>query len=272
MDVYLLDTNIILMYPQILAYDTKLIIPNTVLQEIQAKAKKNTNVNSILKIIKDNKSHIQIKKADTLKREEIPSDFTGLSEVDISIATLSKNYKDGHVSEQVFVATHDKLLSEYLKNIGVNSLDLVELKSKIKDRPKSIATQKRTNRIRILELSNLIISIVASVLTTLGVNTAIIYSVLSKINVWGTLILIPITGILLYFIREKFRLFYGLTELLVGCYTALSVFFPTFSYGNLLVSDWLRILGGLYIIVRGMDNTGKGLESTKYIYYWKKIF
>ena len=49
------------------------------------------------------------------------------------------------------------------------------------------------------------------------------------------------------------------------------VFYPSFNYGNLQIVDFLQIVGGLYIMVRGLDNIGVGSKGTKIERFWEKL-
>ena len=56
---------------------------------------------------------------------------------------------------------------------------------------------------------------------------------------------------------------YGIFEFLVGFVTSAYVFYPDFNYSKLSVVHGVQLVGGLYVIVRGMDSIGKGLENTR---------
>jgi hypothetical protein len=76
-------------------------------------------------------------------------------------------------------------------------------------------------------------------------------------------------GVLLYAMRCRKQLMYGVTECLVGVMAAVYV------ANNLKPEDpsqWFSFLAGLYIIVRGADNIQKSLKGTKYEVLWNRIF
>jgi len=63
------------------------------------------------------------------------------------------------------------------------------------------------------------------------------------------------------------------TRLLLGFYAAFQVFVPgSFDYPTLSAAEWLQVLAGLYIIVRGLDNIGKGVERTSLKPAWRWVF
>lgn len=65
---------------------------------------------------------------------------------------------------------------------------------------------------------------------------------------------------------------YGVFEFFIGLIMTYYVFFPDFSYEKITVVEGIQIIGGLYVMVRGMDNLSKGVEGTRFETMWKKIF
>jgi hypothetical protein len=63
-------------------------------------------------------------------------------------------------------------------------------------------------------------------------------------------------GFLLYWIRGKFPFFYGLTEISVS---VLAIIVSIGTPNTILLNKVVAILGGIYILIRGMDNIDKGL-------------
>lgn len=99
---------------------------------------------------------------------------------------------------------------------------------------------------------------------------------LSTVNTWGALISAALVGGLLYALRGRLRIGYGILEVGVGMMSAMSSFAtstgsapttaPTFT-----TAMGIAVLGGIYIIVRGLDNIGKALEKTPYENTWRKF-
>jgi hypothetical protein len=96
--------------------------------------------------------------------------------------------------------------------------------------------------------------------------------IVEAITRWGVLVLIPVLGVVLYWVRAHFRLTYGISEFLVGLITATRVILPKFQFDNLEVVAILQILGGLYIMVRGLDNVEKGLRGSRLQPVWQQWF
>jgi hypothetical protein len=72
--------------------------------------------------------------------------------------------------------------------------------------------------------------------------------IIKSINIWGTVIIILLLGIALYLFRARYRLAYGIFEVIVGVLVAIFVFGPKFDYSNLQIFAFFQILGGLYIM------------------------
>jgi hypothetical protein len=60
-----------------------------------------------------------------------------------------------------------------------------------------------------------------------------------------------------------------MVETLIGAWISVNVFPLT---STLDVASGLQVLGGLYVVVRGLDNVGNGLKGTRYEPNWRRIF
>lgn len=90
--------------------------------------------------------------------------------------------------------------------------------------------------------------------------------ILDTINVWGTIVLVLFTGILLFVFREKEKFSYGVFEFLVGVFTIILLFNNDhfdFEKIKFTLDFNIRLLAGLYIMVRGQDNIVKSLKDKK---------
>lgn len=94
-------------------------------------------------------------------------------------------------------------------------------------------------------------------------------SFLSCLPIAATFLVIVTLGIILYIIRLNFRILYGMAELVVGCLTALRYLLPELNFDLPDQVFYLQFLGGLYIIVRGLDNVTKGLETKNEPTFWQ---
>jgi hypothetical protein len=95
---------------------------------------------------------------------------------------------------------------------------------------------------------------------------------IATLNIWGTIVVVATAGFALFWVRSRFRLTYGVIEFAVGFITTVHVFWPDFDYKKVDAVAALQVLGGLYIIVRGLDNIGFGLQRTPFQDTWNKVF
>jgi len=278
----ILDSNILLQKPELLSKHIegiKLIIPDVVLSEIRNVTVHGNYSQNLLSLIYEAAKTDFIEVFDARSFIDSKIDYKSIprkhSTSDLILVKFYEAYKRD-IYPNTILATDDKALTVFLKQFNLDSITSDEL-SKIFF---SATTNKKLSE-EIEELKNkfqkrIIISFVAGILLTLAVVLAYFYIeyVVNTLNIWGTILILPILGILFFYIRAKWRLFYGLTELLVGIFTALLIFLPSFDFSSLSTKpfSFLQILGGLYIMVRGLDNIGKGLRATKLEKYWRKIF
>jgi hypothetical protein len=75
---------------------------------------------------------------------------------------------------------------------------------------------------------------------------------------------------LIYGLRGRQRLIYGVAEVGVGYIAIGSALLDAQTRSN-RTKEALAVLGGLYIVVRGLDNVGKALEKTPYEGRWRAL-
>jgi hypothetical protein len=87
------------------------------------------------------------------------------------------------------------------------------------------------------------------------------------------LLLVIAVALALYSIRCRFRTFYGLNEALVGGFATMNVLASMkLDYSTLTLAHWLQVAAGLYLIVRGLDSIGVGLEQQGRGNTWRSVF
>ena len=118
------------------------------------------------------------------------------------------------------------------------------------------------------ENTNLIVGIIIGILfTSLAL---ILYLklnfIIANINIWGTIVATLFLAIVLFIFREKQRLSYGVFEFLVGA-ISIVILFNTEQFNYQRISFTLdfsvKLMAGLYIMVRGQDNIVKALKDSK---------
>jgi hypothetical protein len=117
-----------------------------------------------------------------------------------------------------------------------------------------------------------IVSLLMGVLLSIILSTSLYFLfknigfVITKFNIWGTIILVCTLGILIFILREKNRLLYGLTEFIVGVFSIINVFVDKdfdLTKVNYTKNFTMQVIAGLYIMVRGQDNIVKALKNSK---------
>lgn len=278
-DRYVIDTNVLVQHPEVLAMaaGNKLVIPQAVIEELNKRRMRGVR-GGVYDVITQAvaKGALIATSPNQLREEPIAPerDIHRLDGADMEIARTAKFYAESFGKTSVCVVTGDHVLSELLSSYGIRSITgaqflmepfNVKPDKNIEETAKVIVSQQRRY---------LVVSFFAGIFSALlGAVVSINFQFLvSTISTWGTLVALPTLGVGLYWYRESFRLSYGLFEFLVGMIMACFVLFPNFDYSRLGATETIQILGGLYVMVRGLDNVGKGAEGTRLERFWKKIF
>lgn len=122
---------------------------------------------------------------------------------------------------------------------------------------------------------SLCFSLIVSIFIVFIANLILDFAIKTDIRFpsFAVLITIALAGTALYAWRERWRLSYGISELLVG----VTASYKVFADQNILERfvdqvAYLQLIAGLYIMVRGFDNIAKGLEPTPLGPKWKRFF
>jgi hypothetical protein len=84
-------------------------------------------------------------------------------------------------------------------------------------------------------------------------------------------------AILLYGLRNRYRLLYGMFEIIVGIGGIHIILRPLVAGDSTIINSkteelkWAAVIGGIYIIIRGMDNVYQGL-SLQWRERWNCVF
>jgi len=286
---FILDTNIILRDLSVLGKgneDVRIAVPEAVLLEVAARSVNNRELGNVAKLLGDaytqGVTKVRLPNAESASLNLQDSPNARVSAVDFAILKSAEEYiqslgnKD---AKNAYFVTEDRDLARLADSLGLRVLDYQGLHRELKNTSvtnQSIAERgaditqvyKRTERTKFIwgVASGVIGSILASTLT------ANISSILATINIWGTIIALPILGVLLFWCRSKYRLSYGVAEFIFGVFATLNVFIPHFDFSRLNHVGIVQVVAGLYVIVRGLDNIGTGLKDTRFEPSWKKIF
>jgi rRNA maturation endonuclease Nob1 len=276
---FVLDTSALIQHPEILARSgrRKLVIPEAVLRELSGRGREESR-NAITKLVQQAVARgAHVVPSPARLEQELLADDRGakrLSGADIDIVRIAIKYAERFSPQSVIVVTLDRVLQDVLSSRGIKSLTgsqfLQEFSTEAPDPEIERSAQSFVAKQWRFAAFSVLLGFVSSFLGNL-VFSRLSYLV-ATISVWGTVIALPVLGVVLYWYRQKFRLSYGIFEFLVGVMMTYYVFFPAFSYAKLTVVEGMQILGGLYVMVRGLDNVSKGIEGTRAEALWKKWF
>lgn len=288
---FILDTNIILRDPSVLAKssdETRIVVPEAVILELAVRSSKNESTRPTLDLVQDALAH-------GVYRLGLP-DSNALSSIAIQDAALARvgtadliilnsvDYYIKHLpkpsdSNNVFFVTEDKELFRHAQALGINVLDYASFKVALQnvsvtDRSIDVRGVDVSRVRKRAELIGFVSGITSGVLASIGASVAAVNfrSIVATINVWGTIILLPLLGVFLFWWRSRYRLSYGIAEFVFGLTVTLGVFIPQFDYTRLTALSVGQVVAGLYVIVRGMDNIGVGLKGTRFESRWSRVF
>ncbi|EQA5827627.1 TPA: PIN domain-containing protein [Escherichia coli] len=276
---YIIDTNVLLQHPEILsrAGNRKLVIPRAVMHELSYRGKSNKWSDITDLVASSIPAGVLIVEApEKIKNDLFQSDRNAqrLTGADFDIARIAISYAERQGEEVPCVVTNDRALSYFLASRNITSMTGIEfineskgdfLNKEIEEKAeKAVSSQKRYLKASFAlgGLASLVANIVYSNIEVL----------VSTITVWGTMVGLPVLGLILFWYRENFRLSYGVFEFCIGVIMSYYVLFPTFDYSSLGIKEGIQILGGLYAMVRGLDNIGKGVIGTRLETLWMKVF
>jgi len=276
---YVLDTSAILQAPKILAIAStrRLIIPSSVLGELRNRGRDEIRNRISLLVEQAVIAGAEVSSSPaTLKQELLASDrnVQRLSGADIDIARIAIACTESLPPQEVAVVTFDRDLIQYLLSRGIQTISPAELLAQSTKEDPDPQTLISADSFSKFQRRYIVLSAIgASVLFVAG---KFVYDhasyLVNTIPVWGTLIALPLFGIVLFWCRQRLRLSYGFLECVVGFITSGYVFYPNFQYAGMNMIQGVQVLGGLYVMVRGLDNVGKGIENTKFESRWKKVF
>jgi rRNA-processing protein FCF1 len=269
-----LDTNIIVHDPTILArrrQDVRLMVPAAVLQQIeQTKRLKNPRLSELIRQAAD-VGNIVI----TPWSAPAIEDSGKLDPIDISILSAVKRYQQEHSKEETILATQDSQLQAIAAQNNIPVLDFAALILFFSTGPDPDPDLlKKANRVILWQRLFIVISCIVGVLLTLLFQWALANFdlVISWLGPFLTAVALAIAGIVLFGFRSWFRLLYGVIEFAFGVVAVWFGVYHDFTAPNSEIIGVIKLLGGMYVMVRGMDNIGKGLQKTRYEDTWKKFF
>lgn len=280
----ILDTNILLRDPSILTRwnsNFKIIIPDIIIEEARKVSEKRSGLENLFHLIDNaaSKGFLIIAKVD---RNKYPYDKENsdnrISFIDYQLAQFTKDYSKEKVD--TFLVSEDRKLLIYANEIGVKTLNLYALQNLLfAFKTVNIDEVEKGKTIYQFQLKHLAISFVSGII--LSIISYFIFKnkelILSIAPIWVTYLLLLIIAFVFYWTRANYRISYAIAEFSFGLYSsywALNSFLSNFNIATFIssVPVLFPLLGGIYVMVRGLTNFGDGLKGTSFENNWSKIF
>jgi hypothetical protein len=280
---YLLDTNVLVRRPGLLARSDaakRFLIPIGAIDQLSNRGN-GTNSGPLQRVLSTAaNSGVVIVDAPKILHPSPPisPDFR-LDAYDLSIlSTLIELQSDS--SRKICLVTDDRALLKAATQIGIEAIPLAGLQD-ILDREQvntesaiNLEVDEQVQQYERSERSNIQRAIVIG-LFAIGIAAGISYFYPQIFDLLASTprLLIGVGallfGALLYWFRQRHRSSYGMVETVLGAWISANAF-PLNSAIN--ITSVLQIMGGLYVVVRGLDNLGNGLKGTRYEPNWRRIF
>lgn len=79
-------------------------------------------------------------------------------------------------------------------------------------------------------------------------------------------------GLLIFALRHRFRLYYGIVELLIGAWNAAYIVISYINANSFSYDMLFPFSASLYVMVRGIDNIGQGITHKDHKLAWLKFW
>lgn len=288
---YLLDTNILIKRPGLLARNDatkRLLIPIAAIEQLSNRG--HGTVSGPLERVLSAASKSGVELIDYPKiddrvtpalLEQLRSREFRLDKFDSAILeTLLDLQSDA--TRKVSLVTEDRPLRMAAHQLGLGALSLDELQ-KILDEveedtvsPVNFEVKKQVENYEKSERwsigSTLTISAFGTLIVYLGYSDyQQIFAALSTTPEFFIAVVAILFGMILYWVRQRYRAAYGIVETVIGAWiTSKAV--PLSSVSDIIGSG-LQVVGGLYVVVRGLDNFSVGIDKRSYEpSWWRRLY
>lgn len=273
MERIVLDTNILLRFPEIISQKIEgvvLVVPMAVLAELSTFRRGSHNRDELVQSIRVGEKKHNVVVIDVMSEDFPLPESPRLSYSDVKLLMTADHLKK--VEGSASVASDDKVLISVAHDLGLKTYTLEQLKARLKlsairdDAEIKSLVSAMQERLR----KSLVRSIVISVFSALfGAAVSRFAGEIVEYLPFG----VTVAGLLvfssvLFWIRAWYRLFYGIIEFAAGLTFGYQAIFP-----NPSLTATFSALTALYVMVRGLDNIGRGLDPAGKPYQvWKKLF
>ncbi len=276
MQCVVLDTSIILSFPQILSKrlaGVRLVIPRDIQQEIMHVGSfgpgSRTDLLPGLYLDAVKEGIVDIVDIELSAVQEEMHEYA-ITAGDASVLATALNLKKE--GKDIRIATTDRCIRRMAEKRNITVLGLEKIKAMATAGTTVARLDVQARTVSRAQTRGIIIGFCFGALLSGLVFLAwhFFNDLARTVPVWGTLIGIALAGAALFWCRGRWRFSYGITETLVGFAIAAKVFWPSFDYAGLDAWSFLQILGGVYVMVRGQDNMGRSLKGTRFHASWIK--
>ncbi|MFO1471775.1 MAG: PIN domain-containing protein [Turneriella sp.] len=268
----ILDTEILIQHPHLLSLGgkkVKFILPQVVVEELREVRFGKDFVELI-------EAAAQTKRLEILPRpvpQKLTHTVSRMNPGDESVIQTALHYLK--TKKDAILVTEDNKLKSVAEKYGILTADgahmLKRLESSAAEGVSLTATVRRAadaiaRQTRRYFLQGLVIGVVTSSIVILTWQFR--EEIVRLIPRYGMLPIALVVGVALFIFRSRQRLDYGLVEVAIGIFATYYSQKADLSNPDSIV----RVLAGLYIVVRGLDSIGKGIEGTRYEGAWRRFF
>jgi len=191
-----------------------------------------------------------------------------LSTSDVSLIALALFYKDR--GDDPEIATYDKVIVDMCIRFGIKLIkdDEIQLLLELgRIEEKHTGLNQKINEFETRENGNLWKQLLFGIFSAFigGIISTNLNAIVKDLHIYGSIIGFLIIAFGLFYWRERERISYGVFEFSIGFLAIIIVLLPVNfeinQYTN--IDTDIKIIGGLYIMVRGLDNLVKGLQGFK---------
>lgn len=260
---FALDTNVLIRQPEILgtaASDISFLVPRQVLRELERRVERPI-LKRLMALVDEGvkQGHLTIVEGGPEQSGD---------------EALIKLMVQPEWGPDLVLVTNDRPLLVTARERGLKAIDGATLAAQLESLPtKDRSVLKKARSLVRLQWVDFVLKVSLGVFLSAIANIlpSKLNRIVATVNVWGTLALLILTAIALYWLRGRYRLAYGFAEFGIGFSAAARVFWPQFKYTLLRATDALQMIAGLYVMIRGLDNIGKGLKGTRWEATWARF-
>ena len=271
---FIFDTSAILAQPEILSRvsSQKVLIPTTVLEELVGRVAGNRLGSLLEQAISKGAEipaspHVDSKLVFELNRAKL----TG---ADVEIAMLANTLSAESGSQNIVVVTMDIALAQWLTQRNLKVMAPRDFLSKTADEGSDDEVRNTARLLNRQQAWTIFASVLSGALVSFAFQHAHdIYGFAQEyLSIPTACLFLFAVGVAAYWWRQRMRLSYGFSETGVGMVLTYGATTTVVSASTLTMPSILQVTAGLYVVVRGLDNIGKGCQGTRAEPYWTKLF